>query len=323
MASFTVADVLSNARDKLGDNTAVSAGRVITDAEFLSFMQSALLELNQITRNITGNAFSKREVYVFVPVNSGLILWDHLNILTDAAILDGIWERKIQTYQGITNVSVLVDVATITTDAPHGRSVGDQVTATGSIFPWINGLHTIGSVGGANSISVFAVRATTAGGAETSGASRLMYGIGNWTPITPTNVHLGVDQPLDGVNSVTFVDNGIRINPVNNERMLRISVLLGADTKPATTDQILYGDSIEYLALKIALLGHTSKGGNPERIAALREQLYGPGGDPASISGGAAALVRRGLILQGQWARNVRPRFRPPKTPTFPAIVRS
>lgn len=323
MASFTVADVLSNARDKLGDNSAVTAGRVISDAEFLSFMQSALLELNQITRNITGNAFSKRETFVFVPINSGLILWDHLNVLTDAAVLDGIWERKVQSYQGISNVSTTLDAATITTIDPHGRSVGEQVTVTGSAFSWINGLHTVGIVGGANSITVFAVRATTVGGAETSGASRLMYGIGNWTPITPTNLHLGADIPLEGINSVTFVDNGIRINPVNNERMLRISVLLGADTKPATTDQILYGDSIEYLALKIALLGHTSKGGNPERIAALREQLYGFNGDPANITGGAAALVRRGFILQGQWARNVRPRFRPPKTPTYPAIVRS
>jgi len=312
VANFTIANVISAARDKLGDNTAVAAGLVVTDAEFLSFIRTAQLELRQICRNISSAYAFRREMYVFVAPNVGLIQIDYDNVLKDVAILDKIWERKVDSYQSIANVAGGTGFATVTLFTPHGRLAGDQVQIANSAFDWINGLRTIASVGGSTNVLIGGVRGQT-GGAETSSGAVMMYSTGSWNIVGVSGNHITTDIPIENIPLVTLVDGGIRINPVSQARVMKITCLMGASNTPATGDVILFGDSFEFLALKAALLAHISKAGNPERVAALMTELYGPGGDAANVVGGAAKLLRRGFTLQSQWVRRIRPRFRAPR----------
>lgn len=322
MPTLTVANVLASARDKLGDNTGVSAGRVVSDSELLGFLQSALLEFFQLTRNITTAYFARRDMFVHVVQNVGWIPIDAFGVLTDISLIDEAWERKVSAWVGISTVAGATssDVITFTTVDPHGRAVGDQVQVVNSVFNWANGLFVTALVGGATSLTVTG-RPLTAGGAETNSA-RLLSSIGAWNRVGISTRHLTSDLPIDNIPLITLEDGGIRINPVNNDRVLKLKVLLGIDTIPLTTDILVYGESQEYLALKIALLAHTSKGGNPDRIAALTTMLYGPGGDPANLRGGAAKLLVQGLVLQSQQVRQIRPRFRPPRQVSTPAYIK-
>lgn len=323
MPNLTVDNVLTSVRSKLGDNTAVAAGRVVSNTELLDFMQSALLEFNQITRHLNTAYFARREMFVHVVPNVGFIPIDAFGILTDISLIEEAWERKVETYVSVTNVAAATtaELITFTTGAAHNLSLGNQFQIVGSVFNWANGLYTATIVPGATSV-ITTGRPLTAGGAETNTGARLLYSIGAWNRVGISGRHLTSDLPIENIPLITLEDGGIRINPVNGDRVLKVMALVGIDTVPLTTDILGYPESQEFLALKTALVAHMSKGGNPDRIRAIREELYGQGGDPANIVGGAAKLLVRGIVLQGQNVRYIRPRFRPPRQVSTPAYIK-
>lgn len=323
MPNLTVANVITSVRDKLGDNTGVTAGRVVSDSELLSFLQSALLEFRQITRHWGTAYFARRTLFLHVVPNIGLYPIDAYNILGDVSLVEEIWERKVESWQNITDVDATagIDLATVTLDANHGRSVGDAVQVVGSEHKWLNGLRIIATVPSAASVSFTGVRTLTVS-TSTSTAARMLYSVGPWNPVGINSRHIATDAPLEGIPYITLEDGGIQFNPVISERVLQLRALVGIESVPQSTDVLIYPESQEYLALKVAILAHASKGGNPDRIQALSNQLYGANGDAANIVGGAALLLLRGIALQGQQVRRVRPRFRPPRRVSTPVLVR-
>lgn len=323
MPNFTIANVLASARDKLGDNSSVAAGRVVSDSELLGFLQSALLEFRQISRNHFTAYYTRRDLFLLISPNIGLYPIDAYGILPDVSLIDEVWERKVEMSESLTNTTIITgDVVTITTSGNHGRSIGDQIQIVNSGFKWLNGLHTVLLVPGATQMTLAGVRSLTAAGAETNAGAYVLYSIGAWNRVGVSSRHLTSDAPLENIPLITLDDGGIRINPVTNERVLRLRTFVGIEAIPATTDTLIFPESQEYLALKIAILGHMAKGGNPDRIQALRDELYGPGGDAANIVGGAAKLLIRGIVLQAQQVRNIRPRFRPPRQVSTPAYIK-
>lgn len=323
MPNLTVANVITSVRDKLGDNTGVTAGRVVSDSELLSFLQSALLEFRQITRHWGTAYFARRTLFLHIVPNVSLYPIDAYNQLADVSLVEEVWERKVESWQNITDVDATAgaELATVTVAANHGRSVGDVVQIVGSEHKWLNGLQIIALVPSATSVTFMGVRPLTVS-SSASTAARMLYSVGPWNPVGVNSRYIAADTPVEGIPYITLEDNGIRFSPVLSERVLQLRALIGIESVPQTTDVLIYPESQEYLALKVAILAHSSKGGNPERIQALSNQLYGANGDAANIVGGAALLLLRGIALQGQQVRRVRPRFRPPRRISTPVLVR-
>lgn len=323
MPNLTVANVITSVRDKLGDNTGVTAGRVVSDSELLSFLQSALLEFRQITRHWGTAYFARRTLFMHVVPNVGLYPIDAFNQLADVSLVEEAWERRVESWQEIADVDATAgtSLATVTLFTDHGRSVGDTVQIVGSEHKWLNGLQIIALVPTTASVTFTGMKPLSVS-TSTSTAARMLYSVGHWSPVGINARHLSTDTAIDGIPFITLDDGGIRLSPVVSERVLQLRALIGIESVPQTTDVLIYPESQEYLALKVAILAHSSKGGNPERIAALSNQLYGAGGDPANIVGGAALLLLRGIALQGQQVRRVRPRFRPSRGVSTPVLVR-
>jgi len=320
MPDVTIQAVITTARDKIGDNTSTTAGQVYSDSELLSYINSALLEINQVCR-VVANPWTRREIFAYVPANSSFVLWDQSNQLSDAALLQDIRYRGINSVLTISSVNVGSSPAvTITTGSAHGLIVGDQFQVVGSDQKWLNGIYSVTGVPGASQLTTSPVYIPV--GAATTTVGNVIISTGAWNPVHVAQGIVYDESTVDGIPSVTWEDHGIRFSPVLNPQLLRVIALLGPLDNAQLTDQLVNAESKEALALKIALIGMGAKGGSMETIEFLRTELYGEGGNAGDVRGGAMMLLRRSLVLQAQAVRQIRPRFRPFRTPYSPGFAR-
>ena len=318
MPAITVQQVISAARDKLTDNASVSAGQVVTDTEMLQYMQLALLEMNQILR-IVDTPFTRREITLLITPNINRIPLGVTGYLSDASQIGEMFERRVVSYTALTTISSLADTLTFTTTDPHGLLVGGEFEIVSSSFPWLDGSYVAGLVPSPTQVTAGPNRLISAVGAS---SGFLVVGQGAWSPVLMVDNLVPLEAPVESLSAVQMGDYGLRFNPVIAARELRVEVFPGVAAIPSLSDTLLIPDAISYLAGKCALEAHMAKGGNAERISALRQELYGVSEDPANIEGGSAGLLRRGFILQAQWKRRVRRRFRDIRQPNYPAFVR-
>jgi len=318
--NITIQQVIDAARIKLTDNASVSAGRVVTDTEMLQFMQLALLELNQILR-VVDTPFTRREVSVLIGPNMNRIPLFYGDYIPDASQFGEIFERKVDYSVGLTNISDDGVNITFTTNPAHTFLVGEQFTAFSTNFPWVNGEYVVNSVPLATTLTAGPInpRYPASGGASGGGLAR---GQGAWSPVVLVDNLVPLESPVESISAVQMGDFGLRFNPIIGSRLLKLECFPGVASLPALSDRLLIPDSIAYLAGKCALEAHKAKGGNAERISALSRELYGLSEDPGNIEGGSAGLLRRGFILQNQWKRRIRRRFRDIRQPNYPAFVR-
>lgn len=320
MPNITIQQVIDAARVKLMDNASVSAGRIVTDAEMLQFMQLALLEMNQILR-VVDTPFTRREISVLITPLMNRIPLFFANYLPDVSQIGEIFERKVSEFSVLTGMTDDGVDFTYTTSAPHSFSVGDELIVMTTAFPQVNGTYVVNAVPTGSSVKAGPglPRAVALGGA-TDGY--LAKGVGAWNPVVLVDNLVPLDTPVESIAAVQMGDYGLRFNPVIGNRLLKLECFPGVAAIPALTDRLLIADSISYLAGKCAMEAHKAKGGNAERISALARELYGISEDPGNIEGGSAGLLRRGFILQSQWKRRVRRRFRDIRQPNYPAFVR-
>lgn len=318
MAAITIQQVLNATRDKLSDNAAVSAGRIVTDSEFLQFLQLALLEMNQILR-VVDTPFTRREITLLITPNVNRVPIGTAPYITDMSQFGEITERKVVSHVAISNVAAVGDLLTFTTVDPHGLGVGDDFEIVETALQWLDGSYVASVVPLTTTVIAAGIAIRGAVGASTG---FLVRGQGAWSPVVLTDNLVPLEAPVESVSAVQMGDNGLRFNPVIGYRELKIECFPGVAAIPSLSDTLLIPDSIQFLAGRCALEAHSAKGGNPERIAALRRELYGVSEDPANIEGGSAGLLRRGYILQSQWKRRIRRRFRDVRQPHYPAFVR-
>lgn len=318
MATITVQQVIDAARIKLTDNASVSAGRVVTDTEMLQFMQLALLEMNQILR-VVDTPFTRREITLMVTPNINRLPIGTTGYIPDVSQMGEIFERKVVSYVSLSSVALLSELLVFTTADPHGLSVGDQFDIVSSTYPWVDGSYVAAVVGSSTQVTAGPVRVQSTVGASTG---FLVVGQGAWSPVALVDNLVPLEAPVESIAAVQMGDFGLRFNPVIGYRELKIECFPGVAAIPNLTDTLLIPDAIAYLAGKLALEAHKAKSGNAERISALARELYGITEDPGNIEGGSAGLLRRGFILQGQWKRRIRRRFRDIRQPNYPAFVR-
>ncbi len=120
-----------------------------------------------------------------VCVWGGMIWARQYNVASQELTVDGaeftsylyhrnIWQTVIygSEYIGVTNYNVLNGVATVTTEAAHGFSVGQFVRIT-TVNPSVDGTHQITSIPAANQF-VYSSASSNVTGVSTSGACRLL-----------------------------------------------------------------------------------------------------------------------------------------------------
>jgi len=317
--AITIQQVIDAARVKLTDNASVSAGRIVADTEMLQFMQFALLEMNQILR-VVDTPFTRRELFLLITPNTNHYPIGVAPYLTDASQIGEIFERKVDRFVSVTNVAVIGDTYTFTTGAAHGMNVGDQFEIMQTAFPAVDGSYVAALVPTGSSVTAGPNRLIGSVGATATGY--LVVGQGSWSPVVVVDNLVPLEAPVESVSALQMGDFGFRFNPVIGYRELKFECYPGIAALPALNDQILIPDSLAYLAGKCALEAHKAKGGNGERISALARELYGISEDPGNIEGGSAGLLQRGFILQAQWKRRIRRRFRDIRQPNYPAFVK-
>lgn len=320
MPEVTIQDVVTTARNKIGDNTSTTAGQVYSDTELLSYINSALMEVNQICRVVT-NPWTRREIFAYVPTNTSFVLWDHNNQLSDAALLQGIWYRGVDSVFSIASVNVSAPPGIIVEcGSNHGLVVGDSFQIVGSDQKWLNGIYSVTGVPGATQLTTTPVYIPV--GAATTTVGNVIVSNGDWNPVTVGQGVIFDNATINDIPRVSWEDHGIRFSPVLGPKIIRVFALLGPQDAAALTDKLVYAEAKEALALKIALIAMGAKGGSLDTIEFLRTELYGQGGNAGDVKGGAMMILRRSLILQAQNIRQIRPRFRPFRVPYSPGFAR-
>lgn len=305
MAKSTRLQVLDAARSHLGADAA-GGSAVFTDAILAPHFNAAYRQLYRIMSQVQ-NPYVEAEAFYNLPAYTSSLPPSVAGITNMGEPLD-VWDRGNVTSAAVNAVAIAGELSIITTDTPHGLTLGQQFIVYG--VGGVSGISGTWTAHDVPSLVGVEIHSVASSGVYTSGGT-LTHSPDDFGDPLFKRDYIDSLSPARGGSLAQWAWTGdvFRFMPSTEIRQIRVLYTISGEPPTVSSDIVGIDDAIDALAYRTAGLVAASRG-NPH-AAELNSIALGPTfAQTGEVGGLYLELLQSGVrAMQGERWR--RPPFRP------------